>query len=478
MRLHKLSRNVSVLALAVAVGACGDGLTDMNVNPNQPTDVASSFLLRQSLQTSVGNMTAVGMSWNHPGLWVQQVAKIQYANEDRYDPRQDFFQNLWDALYVGPLKDFEAIIEKSRKDNRPQQEAVGLIMKSWTFGIMTDMWGDLPYSEALQGEGGAFTPKYDTQQEIYNGLFADLKKADQLLAAGGKAGFGNADLIYGDDAVKWRKFANSLRLRLAMHLSKVDPAKAKTEFEAAIATGAIISSNADNARLKYTGSSPNVNPLYDNVLTRDDHRISATMVDALKGLNDPRLPVYAQPISADGKSYVGYANGQLDNAVPLAQASKVGKDFLAAGAPAYLLTFSEVQFLRAEAAARGWNAGGTAAALYASGIEAAMNMYGVSAAETATYLAQPAVQYDAANWQRQVGTQKWIALYMQGAEAWTEWRRTGYPQIAPGPHAKGDVPRRFWYPTLESSLNKANLDTAMGRQPNAGSLTGRVWWDK
>ncbi|HEX2095428.1 MAG TPA: SusD/RagB family nutrient-binding outer membrane lipoprotein [Longimicrobiaceae bacterium] len=477
MKLLRLSRKLSVVALAVAVGACDEGLTDLNQNPNAPTDVPADLILRNAVQSVANTALGVGMSWNHAGLWAQHVAQIQYAEEDRYQPRVDNIQAFWDALYVAPAKDFDVVASKSRAANRPLQEGVGLVMKSWTFGVMTDLWGDIPYTEALQGDAsGNFTPKYSTQQEVYNGLFTDLRRADQLLAPGGATGFGAADLIYNGDGTRWRRFANSLRLRNAMHLTKVDAAKARSEFEAAIANP-VLSSNADNAVLRYTGAAPNQNPFFVNVLSRDDHRISKTMVDMLRNLNDPRLPVYAQPAQSNGQ-YVGYGNGLPNNSMLLADASKIGSAFLAANAPAYFMTAAEVFFLRAEAAQRGWNAGGgTAAQHYAAGIRAAMEMYGISSSAIDAYLAQPSVQYDPARGFQQIATQKWIALYLQGYEAWTEWRRTGFPQIAPGPAARGPVPRRLPYPGLEVSLNKANLDAAIARQGDTG-LAGRVWWDR
>jgi len=474
MKLQGISRKLSVLALAVTVGACDTGLTDLNQNPNAPTDVPSDLIFRQALQSVASTALGVTMSWNHAGLWAQHVAQIQYADEDRYQPRVDNIQAIWDAFYVGPAKDFDVIVSKSA--NRPLQEGVGLVMKSWTFGVMTDLWGDIPYSQALQGEAGTFTPVYTPQQEIYNGLFTDLRRADQLLGAGGATGFGAADLVYAGDAGKWQRFANSLRLRDAMHLTKADPAKARAEFEAAV-TRPLFASNADNASLRYTGAAPNQNPFFVNVLSRDDHRISATMVNMLKSLNDPRLAVYAQPAQASGE-YVGYGNGLPNNSVTLASASKIGTAFLAASAPAHFMTYPEVLFLRAEAAQRGWNAGGgTAAQHYVAGIRASMEMNGISSAAIDAYLAQPSVQYNPATGLQQIANQKWIALYLQGYEAWTEWRRTGFPQIVPGPAARGPVPRRFPYPGLEVSLNKDNLNAAMARQGETG-LNGRVWWDK
>ncbi|HEX7240851.1 MAG TPA: SusD/RagB family nutrient-binding outer membrane lipoprotein [Longimicrobiaceae bacterium] len=491
MRFPKISKKVSVLALALAVGACDEGLTELNENPNNPSDATPDVLLRASLQTAVGgNWGALNVMnvMNHAGLWVQHVAQIQYSDEDAYQPRADNFQNFWDAMYGGPLKDFQVIVEKTQASKDTRQEAVGLIMKSWAFGQLTDVYGDVPYKEAFKGEEGKFTPKFDPQKEIYDSLFMNLRRADQLLSAAGNTGYGTADLIYGQDGAsttaEWQRFANSLRLRLAYHLVKVDPARARAEFEAAVGRP-IFTSNDHNAKLTYTGSSPNLNPAYTNwaVNGRDDHRVSATLVNMLETLHDPRLPVYADPIDDDGESYVGYANGQEDNSVGLSETSRIGMAFRAADAPLVLMNFAEVQFLRAEAARLGWNAGTTAAAAYTSGVRASLEQHGgddITEADITAYLAQPTVNYNTvANKGRAIAIQKWLALYMQGIEAWTNWRITGYPQIAPGPAARpGGVPRRYEYPGLEQSVNKANVEEAIARQGGAGLQTGRVWWDR
>jgi hypothetical protein len=485
MRLTRRIVMASVLALALSLGGCAEGLTDINANPNAPTDVPTDLLIRTAITGSAGQALGVGMTWNHAGLWAQHFAQIQYPDEDRFVVRDETMQGLWNAWYAGPLKDIATIIAKGEATNRPNEVAVGLILKSFNFGVMTDLWGDLPYSEALQGDGGTFAPKYDPQQDIYNGIFVDLKKAAETIAHGA-AGFPAAnDLIYQGNMARWQKFANSLRLRHAMRLSRVSPAKARAEFEAAMTgPGGVISSNAEEARLVYLAASPNRNPFFDNQLTRNDHRISATLVEYLKATNDPRLPVYANPIEADGVSFVGHQNGLNPGSATLTSRSKVGNWFTSATSPVFLMRHAEVLFLRAEAAQRGWSAGGTAKELYEAAVTASLQQYGIPSAAITTFLGQPGVSFDAApDKLGLIARQKWVALYGQGSEAFAEWRRTGVPQITAGPNAQTSspttLPRRLPYPNLEASLNRASIETAISRQggPQNMTLFGRVWWD-
>jgi hypothetical protein len=485
MRLINKMAGASFLALALAVGACDDGLTDINDNPNAPTDVPTDLLIRPSITNSAGTALGVGMTWNHPGLWAQHVAQIQYPDEDRFVVRDGSMQAFWDSWYAVPLKDIVTIIEKGEAANRPNEAAVGYILKAWNFGVMTDLWGDLPYSEALQGEAGMFAPRYDSQQEIYQAIFADLAKAATMINTGA-AGFPAAnDLVYQGDMARWQKFGNSVRLRHAMRLSNVDPARARSEFEAALAApGGVFTSNAEEAKLVYLASAPNRNPFFENQITRNDHRISATLVNYLEATNDPRLPIYANPIEADGVSYIGHGNGLNPGSALLPERSKVGDWFTSATSPVFFMRHAEVLFLRAEAAQRGWNAGGTAGALYEAAVTASMEQYGIPGAAIAAFLAQPSVNFDAApDKLTLIAQQKWVALYGQGHEAFAEWRRTGVPQLTAGPDADvpspGALPRRLPYPNLETSLNRANLEEAVSRQGGAGNVTlfGRVWWD-
>ena len=468
-------------ALTMGGVSCSD-LTSINQNPNGPTDVPPPSLLSSVIQSTVNGVGGVtSLNIRGGGLWVQYYAEIQYRDEDKYIVRPGT-DGEW-GFYAGPLEDAQRMIGKGVAGGIPNWEAVGRIMKSYVFSVMTDAMGDIPYSEAFQ-ERALLTPKYDTQQAIYTALFADLAKASQQIDPAG-IGFSSGDIMYGGDMTTWRKFANSLRLRLAMHLTNVAPATAQSEALAAVTAG-VFASNDESAQLMYLASAPNQNPIYTNVHVdkRDDYGMSKTLVDSLLSWNDPRLPVFAQ-LNKDtilaNRTYQGLPNGLLDGAGPaLFYISRFGAYWRETpAAPLALLTYSEVLFLEAEAAERGWISG-NAAQLYADAIRASMEQYGIATTAIDAYLAQPRVVYaSGAAGLTQIAYQKWVSLFMQGMEGWTEVRRTGVPALVPGPNAVlTKIPERLPYSDNEAVLNKANLDAAVAAQHFSSStdLTTPLWF--
>jgi hypothetical protein len=473
---------VPVLALALAAAACDEGLTELNVDPNNPPFVAAPAILPEAQQDAVNRALGSNFNLTMMGLWSQSFAKIQYIDEDRYKLRSTTIDAHWAGFYADALEDFQKIIEQGDSLGRPNWTAIASIMQQWTFQIVTDTWGDVPYSEALQGSENT-TPKYDAQKDIYYGMMAKLAAASAMIQPAGVS-FGAEDGIYAGDMVAWRKFSNSLRARMAMRISNVDPTKARTEFLAAIAApGGVFTSNADNAGLHYSGAVPSDNPIYAvfHEGGRYDQVISKTMVDSLKNLNDPRLEVYADPAPngcAGGGVYCGYQNGTV-TASDFGALSPIGAAFKEdPTAPSWLMTYSEVLFLRAEAAAKGWT-GENAAALYAAGIRASMEQHGISDAEINAYLAQPSVAYTGL---RSIYMQKWIALYGNGPEQFASWRRETVggkhaPFLTPAPNATTkQIPHRVYYPASEQSTNAENWQAAVTANGGATLYDKPVWW--
>ncbi len=478
MNRTRLAHVAAFVGLVWTAAACTDGLTDINTNPNAPTDVPAQFLLPQSIQNTVQAAFGTGQMLQHTGLWPQHFVQIQYPEEEQGQVRASGMEAYWTGYYSGGLKDVQLVIEKGMEGGEANIEGVGRIWKSWVFHIVTDLWGDVPYSEALNGEENAI-PVYDSQAAIYDGLFADLTTGASMVGSG-SADFAAGDILYGNDFTKWRKFANSLRMRLAMRLSAIDAGKAQTEFAAAFAAGGF-TSNADNAFLDYPGS-PYEAPFYENYLTRDDNGVSRTMINMLDGLNDPRLALYAEPAAQDDV-YRGHENGSddLPPGQSLAFFSRIGDFWREDGAatPSPIMTYAEVLFLQAEAAARGWISGDPAT-FYMDAIEANMNMYdaygaGPTDAEIAAYVAQPEIAYTGMD---DIHLQKWIALWMNGSEAFSNWRRTDSPTLIAGPDLiVSRIPIRFSYPDSEQSLNNANMTAAISRQGGGLDLVTPVWWD-
>jgi len=268
---NKLARVATLAGLVLAVSACNDGLTQVNVNPNAPTDLGPGYLLPTAIQASVRNVYGSWILLSHTSIWAQQTVQIQYLAEEFGQVRSGNMQAWWDAFYAGYLTDTKAVIDKGVESGEGNIEGVGLIWKSWLYSQLTDFWGDVPYSEALLGAEDT-KPAYDTQQEIYTGMLADLTTGVGKLGTTGS--FGPGDLLYANDFTKWKKFGNSLRMRLAMRLSEVDPATARAQFVAAYNAGGF-TSNDDNAMLTYPGGSYR-NPLYENAIWVASERIGTT----------------------------------------------------------------------------------------------------------------------------------------------------------------------------------------------------------
>jgi hypothetical protein len=502
MRYARLSVGIVCLA-AVSATACKTDLTDLNTNPNSPTSAPATTLFTSATQSSGQTWFNAVQQNSMTELFAQQMAQIQYIDEDRGHIRGTTVDALFSGQYSGPLEDLRKTIDQGDAAKQPAVSGPAKVLQSWIFQQMTDSWGDIPYSEALQGDiGGSLTPKYDAQKDIYYGLLATLTSASTGLAAGltsADPGLGGADPIYKGDPAKWAKFSNSLRARLAMRMSKADATKAATELSAAFAAGTF-TSNADNAAISWPGDGVYDNPLATNFSTRDDHRVSKTLVDTLNKLNDPRLKIYAQPTKADPTIYAGMQNG-LDNTFTnqffnttsrvgvlwYPGATTYGTFGTAAGkkTPSYLMTYAEVSFIKAEAAEKGIGGlnASQAAGFYTAGVTASITQWGGSATDAATYLAQPGVAYaGGATGLKQIGLQKWISLFTQGVEAWSEWRRTGNPaSIVPGPKMYPDVqgvPRRLVYSGAEQSVNATSLKAAIAALSGGDTYLSKIWWDK
>jgi SusD/RagB-like outer membrane lipoprotein len=488
--INRFAAAVGTLALLAGAGACDNSkLTDLNKNPNAPEQVGAELLFPSGTVRAVDLVRNVTMELIPQGMgstWPQYIGEYQYPEISYYSFRPGTADGLWRAFYAEPLQDFAQALAQAKAANRPAQIGPVLVMRDWTFSYMTGMWGDIPFTEANRGNEGIITPVYDKQQVIYDSLLTSLTAASAMLPGTG-LGIGAQDPIYGGNAANWKKFANSLRARLGLNLLKADPNRARTEVVAAIAAGGFTSTN-DDAQLDWPGDlNENSNPWYANQLegggTRDDARMAKTFIDTLNALNDPRLPIYARPIQDPAGGYQGMPVGlEADEANAWGtKSSRLGTKVFEATQPSYLMTFAEYSFIKAEAAERGWITSGTAAQFYQDGIRASMEDWGVSDAAITAYLAQPSVAYiPGAEGIHRIIVQKWIAQFTAGFEAWSEWRRTGYPNFTPAANARtsdGSIPRRVLYPQTEQSFNNTNLQGAISSQGGA-EITNRVWIDK
>jgi len=537
-----------ILGLFIILGlvsSCTKDFEEMNTSPNSPVDVPAINVFTNAVENSISFEMGGWIQHTYLGVWCQQWCKVQYIDEDRYMPRD--VSSYFNYPYYGPLKDLTVVINKTTEEGEDSESllAAAKIMRAWIFMYLTDNWGDVPYTEALQGfeDDGEIHPVYDTQESIYNALLAELEEANVLLT-GTTVSFGAGDLIYGGDPVKWRKFANSLKLRLlnraagtpwsfTYDMAGTQPDVTTTPGAAAMADAdaqiaailanptqyPVFTSNADNAKLDFPGI-PYRNPIYNALLSRKDQAISETMVDWLEARTDPRLHVYAQPtpnsVATPPLDYVGFQNGREITSAPFPAISLLGtKVAFTETAPLYVLTWDEVEFIKAEHYMRQGN-DGPARNAYEAGIAASMSRWGLADGGSVnptwgdaggittgttsypvnytSYLNDPLVTWtgktDAEKFQM-ICEQRWAAIYGQGVQAYIEVRRTGFParifeyELAGAYYPNLGLPIRLQYALSEETYNTDNLIAAKSAQSveagnegmfSTNGITSQVWW--
>lgn len=485
-KINFLSTKIVALALLFVSNACTDKFTDLNTDPNNPTSIGSQYLLPYAIENSVdrywgGVARFERLNLDGAMLWTQYLARNIYSNEgDSYGISPAFYNNTWKSLYNDGLVNFQRIITLTGEEGQSPNanyEGVAMVMRTWVYSLLTDMYGAVPYSEAVKGSAAeaVFNPTYDDMETIYASMIADLKIANEKLKVGGPAISG--DIIYNGDILKWKKFANSLRLKLANRQAAKKPAESKavmTEILGSPQTYPIFTSNADNALLKHSATRPSNNSWNEVMVQggRTDWSMSKTFVDALLATNDDRLGAIATKVNG---SFSGIPNGLPDAIATnfLSSASVMTPRFLDASAPSVIMTYSELNFIIAEAAVDG-DISADATEYFNKGIKASFEYYGLTASD-AFITGLGAVNKE------KVMSQKWIALFGQGVEAWTEYRRTGYPVLPPkDPRSifenDGVIPTRLPYPTTEYALNKAKLDLGTAMNGGPDNMKTKLWW--
>jgi len=462
---------------SVSVISCSKQLADINKNPNAPSDPDPAFLLTGVEKTAADNYWGGTANYSGSQLIVQQWALIQYTDLDRYIYTNSTFTPFWNNILGYNIVDLNTIMDIGRATNNPNYIGVGHVLRAWEFQLLTDAFGDIPYSQAAQIDSFA-TQQYDTQKDVYHSLVNELDSAlSQLDEKGASIG---GDRIFGGNISNWKKLANTLKVRIALRIADRESDVAKKWIQEAAASSYQMTSIDDNAKFAYSNS-PNWNPVANVFSTREDSRISATVVQRLTDLKDPRLPIYAAHPDSVPNAYIGVPNGLTTGdaaAYGLTKTSRPGAYFRADAAPAVIATYAEYEFYLTEAVARGYISG-NAGDHYQKAVTASLNQYGITDQTiVSNYLAQSAVKYDAANYKKSIGEQKWIALFGQGLEAFAEWRRLDYPVLTPAAAGvlNGKMPVRFIYPGTEQTLNKENYTAAVAHQGADNTLT-KLWFD-
>lgn len=494
-------------AFVSVMSSCTEDFEEMNINPNQPSDATAAQLMTTAQYNFASN---IGDAWNNGrmGMYYSQYwSSTYYTDESRYLIREGTNNTMWNTFYQDVLRELTEAQKIDAEKQLPGYEnriAIAEIFKVLTYHYLSDIYGGpIPYADAINDE--IASPVYNTGPEVYAGLLSTLEEQIAALDES-KPSYMSGDIIYNGDVSKWKKFANSLRMRIALRMIDVNESAAVAAISKSLdpANGGIISSNAESALFRWLDGAPNNNPLNQAFKTRIDFSVAEPFVDYLKKYNDPRLAVYADPLNNNGTpildasgnlQYVGEVYG-LDagdgNSNGNTKVVSLPSDYLiGATAPTVILDYSEVEFMLAEIAARNLSVGmtGTAAEHYAEGIEASFEFAGLSNEAYMSYLAR--VPYVAPNLETAldaIGSQKWIAMYGQGIQGWLERLRLDFEDpytnaeifVLP---AEGSldpdvetVPYRMTYPLVEASLNGDNYKKAV--QVIGGNSKGvKAWWD-
>ncbi|WP_286760964.1 SusD/RagB family nutrient-binding outer membrane lipoprotein [Salegentibacter sp. UBA1130] len=432
---------------------------DLNKDPKNPTDVAADFLFTSATKDLSRQMASPNVNLNIFRFVAQYWTSTTYLDEPNYDlTNRGIPQNHWNRLYRWVIFNLEDAKVKVQEDEtlsegeRTARIAQIEVLEVYTWQVLVDTFGDIPYSEALGGADN-ISPAYDDAATIYEDLISRIGAASGNLSAG--QGFSGADILYGGDMAKWEKFANSVQLRLAMQISDVNPSLAKTTAEDAYTDG-VFDSNADNATLEFQTAPPNTNPLWEDLVQsgRSDYVSANTAVDILNELEDPRRSAYLDDNLTSGE----YIGGTYGGSNSFQNYTHVGDAFREPTHPGILMDYAEVRFLLADAAQNDFSVGGTAEEHYEAAITASMEYWDISEGEIEDYLASGDVAYDGS--EEQFATQFWLAMYDNPFQGWNVWRRFDAPSFNLPEDTGNEVPLRYTYPVNEQNLNNANWSAA------------------
>lgn len=474
------------IVLIIVLTSCTD-FEELNINPNEPTTVSTGVLFTSAIRTSV--QTTSNEAFLLSNNIAQLTAKTLRAEVDFYG--WNAFPTVWEGLYES-LTDLSSLISIAGEENNDKMVGAAMVFEAWIFSELTNAYGDIPYSDAIKGGESVFTPKYDTQASIYQSLLDKLDIAISKLKGSGTI---SGDILYNGEASKWIKFANGLKLRLLMYASnKID---VSVSFKSVVDQGELFESNEDQAVLNFLNSFPNQFPTIP--LKQGDFdavAISKSALDLMEAYNDPRLSRYARPdnLNFEAPEFTGVANGvggQTGSRLGLSYfdypghitASEIGINY----ANGIIMSYAEVEFLIAEAIAKGWLSGDIENH-YKKGIQASHEYYQVNYAPFGWMDFEDFYQNSGVNYTSTIDIwkQKWLSLYFSALDPYYEVRRwyveTGGWDSLPflnrpiGNNSNNyELPMRFLYPGQEQSLNAQNYNEANSRYSSSKLINGKMW---
>ncbi len=455
---HKILKVGLIAILITLMASCETWIDpEMNNDPDAPTDVPMSLLL-PAIQQSIGYNLQGNNTVRTTNIWMQIYDGVerQSHTEARYQLTAADVNNPWNSMYTEVLINLDILIKKAEEQESPHNAGVGKVLTAYTLAVMSDLWGDLPYTDALKGTENVLEPMFDTQEQIYGSIFslldgavADLNNATNLIDI-------ESDVIYGGDEVAWINAARALKARAELQLSKKNGASA---YNNALALVDAFSSNGDDMEVPFSSSQQN--PLFQFMEQRTDIRMCQVLLDELEATGDPRIPFYAAP-DGDGL-YTGSVPGGEN-----ASTSWPGDYQASNDSPTVLMSYAELKFIEAEAA---FQTGDQvrAVAAYKAGVAASVAK--VTGDANQEWLdANIETETDASITLEKIIMEKRHALVSQ-VQPFSDWRRTGIPALSMAiGTTKTEIPRRFPYPQDEIVYNP--------NVPSIGSIIDKVWWDQ
>ncbi|WP_299664661.1 SusD/RagB family nutrient-binding outer membrane lipoprotein [uncultured Polaribacter sp.] len=447
---------------------CENKFDEINTDPNAFSEVPTHFFLAGSILSIANAENHYFDGYLYPSLWIQHTTLGSWDQPGSYF-YEDGRSFLWNGLYRGPLTDLDLMVSLAEEEGNTSLQAIGTILHAYSFTLLVNAFGDLPYTESFKVDEGINQPVYDPQSDVFDAILENLRQASNLLNGMSNIDVDSTyDLIYQGDAEKWQKFANSLRFRLLIQLSDIRDVSSELS-----SISPMFESASDNATYTYSGSvNGNIYPPSTAIGpdgTDPGHRMAAPLINRMNTTDDPRRPIYAK-VNDDGM-YVGadtqdvFGNGN--------EFSPINSDSFTRDATIIFMDYSELLFLKAEAAQKGLTTGNEIA-LLRDAVIAHMQRVGVSAADTELYadnLVANGTNLD------EIYTEKWVSMFGRAMQAWGDYRRTGVPSLLPNPNGIINViPRRFTYPENEQSTNNANRTEAAQKLSNGDALDSPLIW--
>lgn len=492
----KKNINLVILFAGIILASCSKELQKVNQNPNALESPDATTLLSNTIVSEFSQNANVVWTLGNGYSQYMTYSQSYYDQGTRYSPITN--EPYWIALYES-ARDANTLYSIGKQKNNALLQAAALTLRSYAFAQLTELWGDIPFTQALQGSKGIYTPKYDNQQTVYNdgqyGILPSLRRADSLLKTNPN-GLMGGDLLFNSNSTSWRKFINALRLRYLLRVSsKQDPS---AEMKSIVADGALMQSASESASLQLPAVTPyNFLSLTERSGDFAVKYLNSTLYDVFKSTGDTaRLSMYfsttakATPGAFSFSNYGGMPLVVDATTEQMQQASNFNNSFTKGSNPALIkaknITYSEQEFILSEAALKGFISGGAAAAMdyYNKGVSGAFAEAGLSASVANNYLSHDEVSFNSSSTDialKQIITQKWISNINNGFEGWIEYRRTGFPDFQTGGAAnlnKGVIPSRFLYPTSEKTINSTNYTSELQNMGGTEISTYKSWWEK